>query len=121
MKHGLRVLASLIAVFAIAATAHAHSTLDNVTPADGSTVRGSPKEVKITFSQPLEPAFSMVQVFDENGRQVDKKDKRVSAADTKVLTVSLPTLAPGSYHVVWRALAKDGHVTKGEFDFKVAK
>jgi len=118
-RGSLSIMAALVAVLGIVAAAHAHSVLDSVTPAAGSTVHGSPQEVKITFSQPIEHAFSSVRVLDKAGKRVDKKNEK-APADPKVLAVPLAPLAPGSYRVIWRALAKDGHVTKGEFSFSVA-
>lgn len=101
-------------------TAFAHAFMDRTVPAAGSTVHGPPAEVKLWFSQALESAFSTVRVVDKNGRQVDRKDKRVDAGDATLLSVSLPALAPGTYRVIWRVLSADGHVTKGDFTFDVA-
>ena len=40
--------------------------------------------------------------------------------DAKVLHVSLPKLAPGTYRVKWRVLSVDTHVSEGEFTIDVA-
>ena len=85
----------------------------------GSAVRGSPAQVKLWFTQELEPAFSSVRVFDRDGRQVDKGDLRLDRADAALLQVSLPQLAPGTYRVAWRVLSVDTHVTEGDFTFDV--
>jgi copper resistance protein C len=98
----------------------AHAFLDRATPAVGSTVHGSPSSVKLWFTQPLEPAFTTVKVVDQSGKQVDSADKAVDASDRTVLRVSLPQLPPGTYHVIWRALSVDTHVTEGAFTFDVA-
>ena len=94
--------------------------MDRTVHEAGSTVRGSPAEVKLWFSHALEPAFSSVRVVDKNGKQVDLKDKRVDPKESSLLRVSLPSLLPGSYRVSWRVLSADGHVTRGEFAFEVA-
>jgi methionine-rich copper-binding protein CopC len=130
-----RTLAACLFAFVAglaSASSYAHSVLEDVTPAPNSTVHGSPKEVKVVFSQPIELSFSTLRVLDKSGKQMNKDDKGSnkddkrsddkgsdSAADPKVLVVPLPTLQPGSYRIIWRALAKDGHVTKGESSFKV--
>jgi methionine-rich copper-binding protein CopC len=113
-------IVALLGGLGIAAPACAHGFIDRSSPAAGSTVRGSPAEVKIWFSQAVEPAFSTLQVVDKNGEQVDRKDKRADPGDPTLLRVSLPPLTPGTYRVNWRVLSKDGHVTKGEFTFNVA-
>jgi methionine-rich copper-binding protein CopC len=93
--------------------------------------------VRVWFEQGIEPAFSSVRVLDTGGNQVDHKDiaaevvdksgkpidaksAKAQTGDPRALRVSLPTLAPGRYRVLWRVLAKDGHVTEGEFAFRVA-
>lgn len=112
----LLVLACLASPAALA-----HAYLDRASPEAASTVRGSPEEVRLWFSHALEPAFSTVQVLDKSGKQVDRKDGRVDAAEAKLLKVTLERLPPGAYRVVWRVLSADGHVTQGEFGFEVAR
>lgn len=112
--------AVLLAALASPAGALAHAFLDRAVPAVGSTIHGKPAEVRLQFSQPLEPAFSTVRVFDAGRRQVDRKDGHVDGDDASLLKVSLPRLAPGIYRVVWRVLSVDTHVTEGDFTFEVA-
>jgi methionine-rich copper-binding protein CopC len=111
---------ALLAALAFPAGALAHAFLDRAVPAVGSKVHGQPAEVRLLFSQPLEPAFSTIRVVDASGRQVDRKDKRLDPRDASVLKVSLPKLAPGIYRVVWRVLSVDTHVTAGDYTFEVA-
>lgn len=99
--------------------ARAHAFLDHAAPAVGSAIRESPARARLWFTEELEAAFSTVRVVDRDGRQVDKQDKQLDAADHKLLQVSLPPLAPGKYRVVWRALSVDTHVTEGDFTFEV--
>ncbi|MEO8302774.1 MAG: copper resistance protein CopC [Betaproteobacteria bacterium] len=120
MKKWLLTLwaATLVSAFAPFAGAHAH--LDRALPAAGSVVRESPRELKLWFTQRLESAFSEVRVIDAAGRRADKGDAKVDVDDAKVLRVSLPKLAPGSYRVKWRVLSVDTHVSEGEFTIDVA-
>jgi len=104
-------------MFAQAAAAHA--ILDHASPRVGSVVQTAPPEVKVWFTQELEPAFSTLRVTDREGRQVDRKDKQVDAKDRTLMRVSLPPLPPGTYKVIWRALSVDTHVTEGDFTFLV--
>ena len=97
----------------------AHARLERAAPVAGSAVRGSPPRLELWFTERLEPAFSKVQVLDRKGKQVDKGDPEVDRADAKVLRVSLPNLAPGTYRVMWRVLSVDTHVSKGDFTFDV--
>jgi methionine-rich copper-binding protein CopC len=119
MRHFLRAVA-LLATLALPGEALAHAFLDRAVPAVGSKVHGQPAEVRLRFSQPLEPAYSTVRVLDAGGKQVDRKDKRLDPADASVLRVSLPPLAPGVYRVLWRVLSSDTHVSEGDYSFEVA-
>ncbi|HLI20720.1 MAG TPA: copper resistance protein CopC, partial [Stellaceae bacterium] len=55
----------------------AHAFPDHSQPAVGSTVSPPPTELRIWFTQKLEPAFSHVEVRTASGAQVDKGDARV--------------------------------------------
>ncbi|MEP6998088.1 MAG: copper resistance CopC family protein [Betaproteobacteria bacterium] len=102
----------------IALPVGAHAFLDHAMPAVGSTVHVSPAQVKLWFSQELEPAFSTAQVSDSTGKRIDQGDARI---DGTLLTVSVPPLAPGRYRVSWRVLSVDTHATAGDFSFDVAR
>jgi methionine-rich copper-binding protein CopC len=120
MKNLLRLLIGSACGLAIFSLAHAHAFLDHALPAVGSAVRASPVQVKLWFTQTLEPAFSTAQVFDRGGKRIDKADAQVDRADATLLSVSVPKLAPGTYRVKWRVLSVDTHVTEGDFTFDVA-
>lgn len=107
-------------VLAVPCAASAHAFLDHANPAVGSTVHAPPAQLKVWFTQKIEPAFSTLRVVDRGGNQVDNGNVRVDAADAALLVVSLPTLPPGQYKVIWRVLSVDAHVTSGDFTFNVA-
>ena len=116
----IRIVLALLAVLTFPAGAQAHAFLDRAVPAVGGKVHGKPAEVRLRFSQPLEPAFSTVRVLDAGGKQVDRKDKSLDPGDASVLKVSLPPLEPGMYRVLWRVLSADTHVSEGDYTFEVA-
>ena len=95
----------------------AHAFPERSEPRVGSTVRTAPPRVRIWFDGELEPAFSTVTVSDATGERVDRGDGAVEPTNRRLLQVSLPTLAPGTYRVRWRVLAVDGHRTEGDFTF----
>ena len=119
MKRWLSRLLAFAAAMMFVSVAGAHAFLDHATPAVGSAVRASPAQVKLWFTQKLEPAFSSVRVLDRSGKQVDKGNPQVDRTDATLLFVSLPQLAPGTYRVAWRVLSVDTHVTEGDFTFNV--
>ena len=97
----------------------AHAFPDHAEPAIGGTVSVSPSELKIWFTQKLEPAFSKLEVRDQTGAEVDKGDARVDGDDASLLRVSLPALKPGTYKVNWHVVSVDTHPTEGDFTFTV--
>lgn len=122
---GKRALSSFFAlvlsgtVFQSLVQAHAFPVRSD--PRVGWTVAVSPPKVTIWFDGELEPAFSNITVYNSTKQQVDKGNSRVNGPDASVLEVDLTPLAPGTYHVYWKALAKDTHVTQGDFTFAVDK
>jgi len=60
-------------------------------------------------------------VYNSMKQQVDKGNSRVNGPDATVLEVDLPPLVAGTYHVYWKVLAKDTHVTEGDFTFAIQK
>ncbi len=99
--------------------AGAHAFLDRADPRVGSTVRTPPAEVRLWFTESLEPAFSSIQVVNAAGQRVDKGDSRVDPSNLKLLRISVAPLPPGTYKVIWRVLSVDTHVTQGDFTFRV--
>src|SRR5215472_126492 len=114
-------LALLFSVATFQTLAQAHAFPVRSDPRVGWTVAVSPPKVTIWFDGELEPAFSTITVYNAAKQQVDKGNSRVNGADASVLEVDLTPLAPGTYHVYWKVLAKDTHVTQGDFTFAVDK
>src|SRR5271169_4401335 len=84
--------------------AEAHAFLDRAEPRVGSTVPTAPRELSLTFTQNLEPAFSSVEVTDANGSRVDLGKPSIS---TSTMRVGLKQLSPGTYRVRWQVLSVD--------------
>lgn len=110
----------VLLLMVVAADATAHAVLERAEPRPASTVRTMPVEVKLWFTESLEPTFSTVRVVDAQDRRVDRDDARVEAATPALLRVSLPPLAPGPYRVIWRVVSVDTHVSQGHFTFSYA-
>jgi copper resistance protein C len=111
----------LLIVLAGLTRLEAHAFLAGAEPGVGSTVQTSPDEVRIHFTENIEPAFSTIQVFNVSGKEVDKRDVHLDPSDHSLLHVSLPRLDAGTYKVVWRVVSVDTHVTNGDFTFRVVR
>ncbi len=110
---------TITAFFVLQVQAKAHAFLDHSDPKVGSTITNSPTELKVWFTQQLEPAFSTLEVQDAQGKEVDKKDAHLDDKDKSLFIVSLPSLPPGTYTVIWHAVSVDTHKTQGHFEFTV--
>jgi len=119
-----RLLCCLILASALwcagAGGAQAHAFLDRASPAVGSTVHTPPTEVRIQYTEELEPAYSTAHVEDASGATVSTADAHVDPNERSVLIVPVGALKPGRYKVVWKVLSVDTHVTNGTFSFTVA-
>jgi methionine-rich copper-binding protein CopC len=112
-----------VAILAAAAcligqAAFAHAFLDRASPAVGSEVAGSPTALNLTYTEPVEPLFSTVQVTDASGARVDE-GKPTPLEDGRILSVKLKPLPPGVYAVEWHVTSVDTHKTEGHFIFTV--
>ena len=96
-----------------------HSGLQRAEPPVESTLKRPPTEVKLYFSERLEPAYSRVHVEDGKGAHVDRDDSHVDRSNPLLMRVTLTPLEPGTYTVVWRVLSVDSHVTQGRFKFRI--
>jgi len=96
-----RTIVSLfLIVLTGAARVEAHAFLKDAEPRVGSTVQTSPNELRIRFTENIEPAFSSIQVFETSGKEVDKRDVHLDHSDRTLLHVSLPPLGAGIYKVM---------------------
>ncbi len=110
---------ALAALLLGAGVASGHAFLDHAEPRVGSTVKAAPAQVRVWFTQDLEPAFSTLEVVSQAGDRVDRGPAKVDSASPALLQVPLKPLGPGTYRVKWRVLSVDTHVTEGDFTFRV--
>jgi copper resistance protein C len=111
---------ALAAFLLLPSLAHAHARLRQAKPPVGGTVHAAPAQVDLQFSEAVEPRFSAVARDDMQVPLVHLGAPRVRHGDGKHLAVSLGTLRPGTYTVVWHATSVDMHKSEGSFTFTVA-
>src|SRR6185437_5383917 len=99
----------------------AHALPVRSQPAADAILSAPPSQVKMWFSEALNPLDSRIIVVDPANHEVDARNSQVSASDPTEMVVGLQLLRPGAYVVVWRTQsAVDGHVTGGSFLFRIA-
>lgn len=112
----------VILAAAVAATpvANAHPQLKAAGPAPGSTVKASPKALRIQFSEGIELPLSGVEVTNEKGEKQSTGQASLAPSDKAQLIVPLTgTLTPGKYTVTWHAVGDDTHHVEGRYNFEV--
>jgi methionine-rich copper-binding protein CopC len=114
----LPFVTSTLLILMAGTAAKAHAFLDHAEPRVGSTVPTAPRELVLSYTQNLEPAFSSVEVSDANGARVDLGKPKIGAS---TMRVGLKPLSPGTYRVRWQVLSVDTHTTEGSFTFNVGQ
>jgi hypothetical protein len=114
----LRIPVSL-AFALIAASAFAHAQLEKASPPVGGTV-ASASEIRLTFSEGVEPRFSGVTLTAPGGANVPLGAAKTEPSNQAVLIAPIAkALAAGAYTVHWHAVSVDTHHTQGTFQFTV--
>ena len=98
----------------VATPAFAHARLVGSDPAAGTKVK-SPGQIKLHFSETLEPAFSSASLAEAGGKTVPVS--KSVGGDT--ITLLPMTLKPGAYKVTWHSVGQDTHRLAGSFGFTV--
>jgi copper transport protein len=102
----------------------AHSQLVSSQPGAGETVPAPPTEIRLAFSEPIDPGYTSLDLLDGTGRAILVGVGAPDPTDPRILVAAIP---PGTtmpldslYTVDWRALsAADGHTTQGFLAFGV--
>lgn len=112
----------LFVVFALAGApaAFAHAMLDHANPSPGSVLHAQPGKIVLDFTEAVEPAFSNVELHDSKGAAVAIGKPQTAPDKRTRLVIQVPSLAPGSYTVIWHVTSVDTHKTQGRFGFTVA-
>jgi copper resistance protein C len=119
-KSTFRIIATL-GVSMLGSAASAHALLKTAIPAVGGTVSASPKEIRIKYSEGVEPRFSAIALATEAGAALPVGKASVDPADNSTLIAPVSqALKPGVYKVTWHVVSVDTHKTQGSFEFTVA-
>ena len=118
MHRPTAAIAIPLLVLLASSEACAHAMLDHAAPLVGSKVASAPREVKLWFTEKLEPAFSTITVTNPTGQLIDSGTVRVSGDQ---MSISLGLGGAGTYRVTWHAVSVDTHTTDGNFTFQVGQ
>lgn len=107
-----------VLIWMLPALGFSHSPIKETIPSSGAVLTASPQHVSIIFSKPVEPTFSGIEVFHEDGRKVSEKitfseDNRKIQAELREAVLS------GQFTVKWKYMSLDGHSKSGQYIFMV--
>jgi len=112
-------LAALTAAGLVPTAVLSHAFLDGAAPVVGGRLAEPPKEIRLTFTEAIEPRFSGIDLTTGDGREITTGAAAVDPANDKQLVLALPPLGPGRYRVHWHVVSVDTHRTQGEYSFAV--
>ena len=118
-RAGLAGIVIAAAALVLPASAWAHAALLQTAPVASRTINTAPTEVRMRFSEPVEPRFAIVSVTDASGRQVTDGDPAAAPGSLQTLVTPLGRVPEGWYLVFWRVISADGHPVRGAFTFAV--
>ncbi len=116
----LAVTAVLLVVLSFlgAPVASAHSVLESSDPVNGSTVSTGPGTVTLTFNEPLQDEYDVLNVVGPDDNFWQQGDARVVGPQ---ISIDLRTLGPaGAYRVNYRVTSADGHPVSGKVEFTLS-
>lgn len=121
MLFGSRQLAFLAVIASFTPSivlAHAH--LVSQTPSADAVVTPAPTELRLSFSEGVEPGFSGVTLHGPQQQKIATGKAQLAAGNAKTLVVPLETVPTvGDWQVDWHVVSVDGHKTHGSYRFHV--
>lgn len=119
-----RIASALVfaALMASSGQALAHAHLKTQMPAADTVVSASPTALSLGFSEGLEIGLSGVTLKAADGQAITTGVAALAPDNDKQISVPLKAaLATGKYTVEWHALSKDGHTSRGSYQFTVGQ
>ena len=92
-----------------------HAVLIDSIPIHEATLDEAPQTILLKFNAALEHVITKVFLINQNKEETTLEKVEESQADR--IMVRVPSLSPGVYTVLYKVLARDGHVTEGSIRF----
>ena len=113
------LLVAFVVALAVPALAQGHATLLATQPQASGVLSQPPTQVRLTYSERIEPRFAVISVTDAGGNQEIAGSPARAADDENSIFVPVKALTQGWYLVWWRVISADGHPVRGAFTFAV--
>lgn len=109
-----------VAAVAIASISWPHGALKSSIPEAGAHLDRVPREIRLTFNENAERAFTRIVLTAADGRTIVTGAVTIPSDSPRVAVAAIGgTLAAGVYAVQWQFGGKDGHPVRGTFQFTI--
>jgi methionine-rich copper-binding protein CopC len=96
-----------------------HLRLVRAEPAADTTVTAAPREVKLFFSEAPQIKVTTIRLVNASKQAITVGEAKADADGKIVLAPITGSVTAGTWTVIWRTMARDGHVVNGEYHFTV--
>jgi methionine-rich copper-binding protein CopC len=114
-----RVLLGSTLAWLAATPVLAHAIIVESAPAVNATVAGPELDVTLRFNSRIDRARSSLTLSQKASDKPKTLELVGDSPDRLMAHAS--GLAPGAYSLRWQVLSVDGHITRGDIPFKVAR
>jgi methionine-rich copper-binding protein CopC len=114
-----RIAAALGAIWLLAPAgdARAHAILVTSQPQQNAELAGSAVDFRLEFNSRIDVSRSSLQLARDGGQP--EPLALTQTAEPNLLVARAQELAPGEYRLRWQVLSIDGHVSRGDLNFRV--
>lgn len=113
------LLVGLMIVPCLPNAAFGHGTLRSATPGDGAQLLVAPRELRLTFSEPVESAVARLTLTGPDGDVALAPLGLHPDSATVLIAAIRGPLVVGTYTVRWQVVGADGHPVRGEYSFVI--
>jgi len=118
VKGSLRLAAAVLCAIALAAPeARAHAILVASQPQQNAELAGPEVDFRLEFNSRIDASRSSLQLAKDGA--APEALALDHTAEPNLLVAKVPELAPGAYRLRWQVLSIDGHVSRGDLNFRV--
>lgn len=111
---------SAIAVLCLPLMLYAHAHLRRSEPAAHERLNKTPTAIRLWFTERPELGFTQIRLRGPDSSQIALGNATRLSDDPMGISVPISSsLTVGTYTVLWRTAAADGHATSGSFNFEV--
>lgn len=114
------LLVVLVGLLSVPSRANAHGALRRSQPAAGAHLAAVPRELRLTFNEPVELSVARLQLLGPDSVTVALSPLRRGDSAAVIVADIVGPLVAGTYTVAWQIAGRDGHPVRDRFRFTVA-